>query len=85
MTEQEVIDAVNGTGCFKNTTVNFNEEKQICDIYIKCRMFPEEFLDEIKKINMIQVVDCNFGIFELIVPLNKLESAIKKFQKVFSV
>lgn len=85
MTEQEVIDIVNGTGCFKNTTVNFNEEKEICDIYTRCTIPQDEFLEKVQTIKTIQVVACDFGIFELIIPLNELETTIKEFQKVFSI
>lgn len=84
MSEQEICDLINGTGCFKNTTVDFNEEKGICDIYTRCTIPQEEFLTTIATVENVTVVPCDFGIFNLIIPLDCLETTINEFVTVFS-
>lgn len=84
MTEQEVKQTIDDLKDFKNTTVNFNENKKICDIYTRCMMPEEDFLKKIKSIKKIEVVKCNFGIFELIIPIKDLEKTLNSFVKTFS-
>lgn len=84
MTEQEVKEKIDGVKNFKSTTVNFNENKKICDIYTRCMMPEEDFLKKIKSIKKIEVVKCNFGIFELIIPIKDLEKTLNSFVKTFS-
>lgn len=48
-------------------------------------MMPEEdFLKKIKSIKKIGAVKCNFGIFELIIPIKDLEKTLNSFVKTFS-
>lgn len=84
MTEQEIKQTIDNLKDFKNTTVNFNENKKICDIYTRCMMPEEDFLKKIKGIKKIEVVKCNFGIFELIIPIKDLEKTLNSFVKTFS-
>lgn len=84
MTEQEVKEKIDNLKDFKNTTVNFNESKKICDIYTRCMLPQEDFLDKIKTIKKIEVVKCDFGIFELIIPIQALEKTLDSFVEVFS-
>lgn len=84
MTEQDVKEKIDNLKDFKNTTVNFNESKKICDIYTRCMLSQEDFLDKVKTIKKIEVVKCDFGIFELIVPIKNLEKTLDSFVKVFT-
>lgn len=84
MDEKQVKETIDGVEGFKNTTVNFNTEKEICDIYTRCLLPQEDFLKKVKKIKQIEVVACNFGIFELIISTKDLEKTLNKFVKIFS-
>ena len=84
MTEQEVKQTIDNLKDFKNTTVNFNENKKICDIYTRCMLSEEDFLNKVKTIKEIEVVQCNFGIFELIIPIKNLNKTLDSFVKTFS-
>lgn len=84
MDEKQVKETIDNVDGFKNTTVNFNNDKEICDIYTRCLLPQDEFLEKIKKVKQIEVVPCNFGIFELIILIKDLEKTLKKFVKVFS-
>ena len=85
MDEKDVKKAIDDLADFKSTTVNFNKDKNICDAYTRCLLPEEDFLKKTKNIKNLQVVKCDFGIFELIIPLNKLETTLNKFIKIFSV
>lgn len=84
MAEQEVKQTIDNLKDFKNTTVNFNENKKICDIYTRCTLPQEDFLAKVKSIKKIEVVQCDFGIFELIIPIKDLEKTLDSFVKTFS-
>jgi hypothetical protein len=84
MTEQEVKQTIDNLKDFKNTTVNFNENKKICDVYTRCTLPQEDFLAKVKSIKKIEVVQCDFGIFELIIPIKDLEKTLDSFVKTFS-
>lgn len=85
MDEKDVKKAIDDLAYFKSTTVNFNKDKNICDAYTRCLLTEEDFLKKTKNIKNLQIVKCNFGIFELIIPLDKLETTLNKFIKIFSV
>ena len=85
MNEKDVKKVIDDLADFKSTTVNFNKEKNICDAYTRCLLLEEDFLKKTKNIKNLQVVKCDFGIFELIIPLDKLETTLNKFIKIFSV
>lgn len=85
MNEKDVKKAIDDLADFKSTTVNFNKDKNICDAYTRCLLAEEDFLKKTKNIKNLQIVKCNFGIFELIIPLDKLETTLNKFIKIFSV
>lgn len=85
MNEKDVKKVIDDLADFKSTTVNFNKDKNICDAYTRCLLAEEDFLKKIKNIKNLQVVKCDFGIFELIIPLDKLETTLNKFVKIFSV
>ncbi len=76
-----IIDEVEG---FKNTTVNFNEEKKICDIYTKCLLPEDEFLEKMKTLKKVTVVKCDFGIFEMMFPTKNLDKQLKSFTELFN-
>lgn len=84
MNEKEVKKTIDGIECFKNTTVNFNEEKQICDVYTRCLLSEKDFVKKVEKLKGIEYVKCDFGIFEIMFPLENLEKSINKFVKTFS-
>ena len=84
MSEQEICDLINRMGCCKNTTVDFNKDKGICDIYTRCTLPQEEFLEKVAAIINVTVVPCDFGIFNLIIPLDCLKKTINEFVTVFS-
>lgn len=83
MTEKEIKEKIDGVTGFKNTTVNFNEGKKICDIYTKCMLSQDVFLEKVKTIKKIEVVQCDFGIFELIIPIKDLEKTLNSFVEKF--
>lgn len=84
MNEKEVKENIDGIKCFKNTTVNFNEQKQICDVYTKCLLSEEGFIKKIDKLKELEYVKCDFGIFEIMFPLENLDKSINKFIKTFN-
>lgn len=83
MTPDEIKEKIEETGCFRKTTVNINTKKEIADIYTRCTLLQDEFLAKIATIDNIKVVPCDFGIFELIIPINVLEETIDCFVKTF--
>ena len=85
MNEKDVKKVIDDLTDFKNTTVNCNKDKNICDAYTRWLLPEEDFLKKTKNIKNLQVVKCDFGIFELIIPLDKLETTLNKFIKIFSV
>lgn len=78
---KKIIDGVEG---FKNTTVNFNKEKKICDIYTKCLLPEDQFTETMKKLKKVTVVKCDFGIFEMIFPEKDLNKTLEKFTELFN-
>lgn len=84
MTDKEIIEKINGLKGFKNTTVGFNKDKNIYDIYVRCLLLEDDFLTKVATIKKIQVVKCDFGIFELIISKKDINSAIESFIKIFS-
>lgn len=83
MEEKDVKKIIDDIKCFKNTTVNFNEEKKICDVYTRCLLSEEDFTKKMKSLKKVEVVKCDFGIFEIIFPTRNLEKTLESFTKLF--
>ena len=64
MNEDKILNQLEKIGSFKNTTVGFNKDKNIYDVYARIRGDEEETKDILNEIKGLDYTYCDFGIFE---------------------
>lgn len=83
MNEKQIEEKLNALKHFKNARVYFNNETELCDIYLKCSLPEEELIEKIAKIEDVNLNPCNNGIFEILFDLSKTDTIIEKICKEF--
>lgn len=68
---------------FKNITINYNQEKDIYDVYARIRKEEEEVKDIFNNIENLEYTYCDFGIFEFWFSVENSEQVIADLQANF--
>jgi hypothetical protein len=84
---EKIKEKISEIGSFKNATVNYNEEKDIYDIYVKIRGDErEEYINTKDALDSIEGLEWQynaFGIFELWFSVEDSEKIMEELQDKF--
>ncbi len=83
MNEDKILNQLEKIGSFKNTTLAFNESKNIYDVYARIKGDEEHTKDVLNNIEGLDYTYCDFGIFEFWFTPEDSSKVIKKLKEEF--
>lgn len=83
MNEDKILNELEKFTNFKNTTVAYNESKNIYDVYARIKGNEGDTKDILNNIKELDYTYCDFGIFEFWFKPEDFKKVIKKLKEEF--